>query len=79
MGETVPNSVRALTLSAAVSGATSAQVEWIRNGEVVSTSRLIEGRPATLDLAVEAGNWFSVIVHDQNGPILFSNAIYVAK
>jgi hypothetical protein len=79
MGETVPNSVGALTLSAAVSGATSAQVEWIRNGEVVSTSRLIEGRPATLDLAVEAGNWFSVIVRDQNGPILFSNAIYVAK
>src|SRR5262249_6706499 len=79
MGDTIPKSVTAVTLSAAVSGAPDAQVEWIRNGEVVSTSRLVEGRPAALDLTVGSGNWFSVIVRDQAGPILFSNAIYAAK
>ena len=79
MGDTLPNSVPSLTLSATVSGATGAEVQWVRSGEIVSTSRPIDDRPVMLDLSVQPGNWFSVIVRDQSGPILFSNAIYVAR
>src|SRR5262249_20795372 len=73
MGDTVPGSETALTLSASVSRAVNQQVQWVRNGEVISTSPVIGEQPVTLGVKVQHGDWFSVIVRDEIGVTLFSN------
>jgi hypothetical protein len=79
MGDIIPKSAESVTLYARVSAASGQQLQWIRNGEVVSSTPVQEGIPATLPIRVEPGDWFSVTVRDAKGPTLFSNAIYVGR
>jgi hypothetical protein len=79
MGDTVPKSITALTLSASASPATNQQVQWVRNGEIISTSLVVGEQPVTLTIKTQPGEWFSVIVRDEYGPTLFSNAIYIER
>jgi len=79
MGDTVPNAITDLTLWVAVSRAVGQRLEWVRNGEVISTTSLTERQSATLRATVQAGDWLSVILRDDAGPTLFSNAIYIAQ
>lgn len=77
MGGTVPPG--RLTLTATVRDAAGAELTWIRRGAPVGAATLdAEGR-ARLDLTAHDGDWLSVIVRDANGPVLFSNAIYVRR
>jgi hypothetical protein len=48
MGDTVPKSVTTPTLSAIASGAVDQQLQWIRNGEIISTSPIIGEQPVKL-------------------------------
>jgi hypothetical protein len=77
VGDTVPKAVTAFTLSASASRATNQQLQWVRNGEIISTSRVVGEQPVTLEVKTQRGEWFSVIIRDENGPTLFSNAIYI--
>ncbi|HYR91002.1 MAG TPA: hypothetical protein VE422_43490 [Terriglobia bacterium] len=51
----------------------------MEDGEVISTTSLTERQSATLRATVQAGDWLSVILRDDAGPTLFSNAIYIAQ
>jgi hypothetical protein len=79
MGETIPNPATDVILSITVSRAPGQRVQWIRNGEIISTAPLTEGQSASLPVNASPGDWFSVILRDDTGPTLFSNAIYVAR
>ena len=80
MGDTIPNTYRELTLSVEMSRCANQVLQWIRNGEVVFTSSTDDGPRASFPVQrVRAGEWFSVILRDDKGPTLFSNAIYVSK
>ena len=79
MGETVPKVVTALTLSASATGATNQQLQWVRNGEIISTSPVLSEQRVTVDVKTQPGAWFSVIIRDENGPTLFSNPIYIEQ
>lgn len=76
MGETVP--ADDLVLRATVSGASGQKLQWIRNGEVVATQPVTDGLPLTLAVHAQPRDWFSVVVRDDAGPTLFSNAIFVS-
>jgi len=78
MGDTIPNSVLHITLSARLTRAAGQTLQWIHNGTIQATARLTGAQSATLATDVKAGDWFSVVLRDSNGPTLFSNAIYVA-
>jgi hypothetical protein len=80
MGSTLPKSAGTeIVLSATVSRATGQQIQWIRNGEVVSTVPAISERRALLPVQAHPGDWFSVILRDRKGPTVFSNAIYIER
>jgi hypothetical protein len=79
MGDVIPMSAEGVTLSARVSAASGQQLQWIRNGEVISSTPVQDGIPATLPIKLEPGDWFSIIVRDAKGPTLFSNAIYLGR
>src|SRR5262249_17493590 len=72
MGDTVPNTVHEVTLSVDLSRASGQQIQWIRNRNVVSTGQ-------TLKTQAQPGDWFSIVLRDDRGPTLFSNAIYFAR
>jgi hypothetical protein len=61
-----------------VSRAAGQQVQWVRNGKIISNAPLTEGQSATLQVEAQPGDWFSLILRDDNGPTLFSNPIYIA-
>ena len=78
MGDTIPNSVSHITLSARLTRARGQTLQWIHNGTIQAMARLTGVQSATLATDAKAGDWFSVVVRDSNGPTLFGNAIYVA-
>jgi hypothetical protein len=79
MGSTVPRSTQEITLSATLSRAAGQQLQWMRNGEVVSTVPAVNDRPVVLPVQAHPGDWFSVILRDRRGPTVFSNAIYIER
>jgi hypothetical protein len=80
MGATVPKSaLTEIVLSATVVRAAGQQIQWIRNGEVVSTVPAVNDRHALLPVQAHPGDWFSVVLRDRQGPTVFSNAIYVER
>jgi hypothetical protein len=78
MGDTIPNSVSHITLSARLTGAAGQTLQWIHNGTIQATARPTGAQSATLATDAKAGDWFSVVLRDNSGPTLFSNAIYIA-
>jgi len=79
MGDTVPDATTDLTLSATVPRAAGQRLQWVRNGEVISSVPLAGSPSATLNVKPQPGDWFSVILRDGNGPTLYSNAIYIGR
>ena len=66
----------ALEIAASVGRADGQRVDWIRNGTVISSSRVSASGSVTLDVVASEGDWFSLVLRDESGPTLFSNAIY---
>jgi hypothetical protein len=66
-----------IVLSATVSRAAGQQIQWIRNGQVMSTVPADNGRRVLLPAQAHPGDWFSLILRDRKGPTVFSNAIYI--
>jgi hypothetical protein len=79
IGDTVPKSLTNLTLSVTVSRAAGQKLQWLRNGEVISTASAPDNRPAILRVQARPGDWFAVILRDGNGPTLYSNPIYLER
>jgi hypothetical protein len=79
MGDSVPDSAEDLTLTVIASRAAGQRLQWVRNGEIVSTANIVDGQRTTFHVRAQAGDWFSVILRDNNGPTLFSNAIYISR
>lgn len=54
-------------------------VTWIRNGEAIgrAAASLTEGPPLSVTVDAARGDWFSVIVNGADGPLAFTNAIFV--
>jgi hypothetical protein len=76
MGDTVPNGVHEITLSANVLRASGQRIEWIRNGKILSTSTITADSSPTLKTQASPRDWFSIVLRDDRGPTLFSSAIY---
>ena len=68
-----------LTLRVATERAAGQQLSWIRNGEAVRTDIIGGDGHASLTLTPRSGDWFSIVLRDQEGPTLFSNAIHVTR
>jgi hypothetical protein len=79
MGDTVPNTVADLMLSASVSGSSGSELQWVRDGEVVSTVRVTDAQSTILPAKPRPGDWFTVIVRDDRGPKLYGNAIHIER
>jgi len=78
MGEAIPNSQSRITLSVRLTRAAGQTLQWIHNGRIDGVVRLDRAQSATLMTNTRPGDWFSVVLRDDNGPTLFSSAIYVA-
>jgi hypothetical protein len=78
MGATIPKlAATEIVLSATVSRAAGQQIQWIRNGQVMSTVPAVNDRRVLLPAQAHPGDWFSLILRDRKGPTVFSNAIYI--
>lgn len=75
MGEAV--AAGPLVLHVATSAAAGQSISWIRNGAVVATTALAADGSASTRLEGRPGDWVSVILRDERGPTVFSNAIHV--
>jgi hypothetical protein len=78
MGETIPHA-GPVTLIATVGRATGQRVEWIRNGDVLTSATVPNAGAVTLDTVGRPGDWFSLVVRQDDDPTLFSNAVFVAR
>ena len=67
----------ALTLYARTERAVGQQLSWVRRGLVVRTSTIGADGLEYVTMEASAGDWFSVILRDGDGPTLFSNPIWV--
>ncbi len=69
-----------LTLVAHVGGLASAghTLQWIADGRVAAEMPLTSA-PVRFEQPALAGRWFSLVVRDAAGPILYANAIYVGQ
>ena len=77
MGSTIPETeVPSIRLRAVLDDASGQTLEWIRNGRVFARVDVTSAR-GTFDqsVSVAPGDWFSVVVRDQQGPTLLSNTI----
>lgn len=67
-----------LTLVATVNGAHGQTLQWIADGQVVAAAPVTPA-PLRLEQPAVAGRWFSLVVRDRSGPIVYANAIYVDR
>ena len=68
-----------LTLRAVTGRAHGQHLSWIRNGTVVRTDIIGGDGHASLTVTPRSGDWFSIVLRDDRGPTLFSNAIHVTR
>ncbi len=80
MGDTIPLSTAPeIVLRAGVINAQGQTLVWIRNGEELSRTKLTDGTTARLTVRPRPGDWYSIVVRDDSGPTLFSNAIHFER
>ncbi len=60
---------------AAVDGLT---VQWMADGQVVGEAPATPA-PVRLELPAVAGRWFTIVVRDASGPVVYANAISVSR
>ena len=66
-----------MTLRATVKDAVRQQVTWIKNGKLVTEAAVPAHGDVRLEVEAQAGDWFTLVVHDGGGPTAFANAIYI--
>jgi len=67
-----------LTLVARVGDADGLTVQWIADGSVVAEAP-VTSSPVRLEQPAAAGRWFSLVVRDASGPVVYANAISVRR
>ncbi len=76
MGGEIAAAARTVTLRAHVTRASGQHVVWIRNGSPVGEAEVPASGDVTLELDRHDGDWFTLMLRDDQGPTAFANAIY---
>jgi hypothetical protein len=76
VGDTIDEPFSTIALEAVVIGATGQRLHWIRTGRPVKSARIDEEGVLRTTLKAQPGDWFSVVISDENGPTLLTGAIY---
>jgi hypothetical protein len=77
LGDVIPMApFTTVALEAVVTGAPGQMLEWIRQGEPLQSVAVSDAVPMRLEARARPGDWFSVIVSDEEGPTLMTGAIY---
>lgn len=69
----------ALNLRAVMRRAAGQRLTWIRNGREIETVKVGDGVPAVLTVIAAPGDWFSIVLRDDAGVTLYSNAIHTSR